>query len=349
MHILLIASKTLATMTPTPSEITNSMAKNSTTPDNLIGIGGIIATVIVGFITWLVTWKLTMKTIQQLKLSYDIQHFPILSNAVAKSTEINLIDFQIKYKDKLLSNPCLLTLDIINTGNRAIMNPPIKIRNDENIEIIPGYFEDMPPGYEDRWTMNKEDSTSCSLSLEHINPKQIVKARLFLNKSPKEEIIFECPMPDIQKQKMNNKIEYTTTTPNTKTTFYKKTNTVLILITVMLFITIEYWRYFIDKFIYTTNLENHLLSFNVVIFVMSILLLSIILNTYGLKNTDRYIIEHPKRAKFIKLGILMINFVLLYLIVLDYIIISIIAQLITAIIVVILFALLIHISSMPKK
>ena len=49
-----------------------------------------------------------MKSIKQLKISYNIQVFPILSNSVTKSTDINLDDLKIQYKDKELLNPCLL-------------------------------------------------------------------------------------------------------------------------------------------------------------------------------------------------------------------------------------------------
>ena len=134
-YILLMAQQT-ATPGATPPTPSN----------NMIGIGGIIATLLASIITCLVTWKVTMKSIKQLKISYNIQVFPILSNSVTQNTNINLDDLKIQYKDKELLNPCLLALEIINIGNEAINEPPIKIRTDENIEIIPGYFEDIPAG-----------------------------------------------------------------------------------------------------------------------------------------------------------------------------------------------------------
>ena len=88
--------------------------------------------------------EINNESIKQLKISYNIQVFPILSNSVTKSTDINLDDLKIQYKDKELLNPCLLALEIVNIGNEAINEPPIKIRADEDIEIIPGYFEDIP-------------------------------------------------------------------------------------------------------------------------------------------------------------------------------------------------------------
>ena len=120
-----------------------------------------------------------MKSFKQLKISYNIQVFPILSNSVTQNTDINLDDLKIQYKDKELLNPCLLALEIVNIGNEAINEPPIKIRNDEDIEIIPGYFEDIPAGYENLWSFDKTSPHSCNILLKHINPKQVVKTRFF--------------------------------------------------------------------------------------------------------------------------------------------------------------------------
>lgn len=201
MNVITLGFKILAAINSVAVETANSLGENTTLPQkDFIGLGGIIATIVVGIFTCLVTWKLTMKTIKQLKLTYSIHISPILSNSFTKNKELSLTDLQIKYKNKMLQNPCLLTLDIINIGNEAINNPPIKVKCNENIEIIPGYFEDVPHGYEKLWTINKHDSAGCTISLEHINPKQIVKARLFLDDFPKDKIIFECPMENIQLQ-----------------------------------------------------------------------------------------------------------------------------------------------------
>lgn len=164
--------------------------------NNIVGIGGIIVTLLVGIVTCLVTWKLTMKSIKQLKISYNVQIFPILSNSVTKNKDINLADLKIQYKDKELLNPCLLALEIINIGNEAINEPPIKIWTDENIEIIPGYFEDIPAGYEELWSFDKPHSNSCNILLKHINPKQVVKTRFFLDNLPQKKLFLNvlCKM-----------------------------------------------------------------------------------------------------------------------------------------------------------
>lgn len=313
-----------------------------TPSNNIIGISGIIATLLVGIVTCLVTWKLTMKSIKQLKISYNIQVFPILSNSVTKNTEINLDDLKIQYKDKVLPNPCLLALEIINIGNEAINEPPIKIRTNENIEIIPGCFEDIPSGYEGLWSFNKTASNSCNIQLKHINPKQIVKIRFFLDNLPQNKIVFECPMPNVQIQE----IAYNNANAANKINISSKSNIILIAITVVLFISIEQWRYYINEFIWFTGI--HLYSNQVVAFIMSLLLLTIVMNVYGIPVIDKFIKLHPKRTNFIKLAMIMVSIILLVLIICDYIIVYPIAQVITAVIVILLLSLFIHFSFILK-
>ena len=175
MYYILLTAQQAATQAASAAQEATTQAPSN----DIIGIGGIIATLLVGIVTCLVTWKLTMKSIKQLKISYNIQVFPILSNSVTQNTDINLDDLKIQYKDKELLNPCLLALEIVNIGNEAINEPPIKIRNDEDIEIIPGYFEDIPAGYENLWSFDKTSPHPCNILLKHINPKQVVKTRFF--------------------------------------------------------------------------------------------------------------------------------------------------------------------------
>lgn len=312
--------------------------------NDIIGIGGIIATLVVGILTCLITWKLTMKSIKQMKMSYNIQIYPILSNPFTKSPEWNWDNLKIQYKDKLLQNPCLLTLEIANTGNEAINEPPIRIKNDENIEIIPGYLENVPHGYEELWILDKDAQYSCSLILKHINPKQIVKARFFLDNLPQKKITFECPMPNIQIQE----VSYSNIGKSPHVvTGYSKSNLILIALTVLLFVTIPQWSYFINNFIWITDIS--LQTDCVVAFIMSMLLLAIILNTYGIPSIDLYITSHLNQSMFIKCGLVIVSAVLLGLIIFDCIIIGFIPQIITAIIAVILLALFIHFLFITKK
>lgn len=74
MYLILLSAQLNA-------NVAQEVASQAPTND-IIGIGGIIATLLVGIVTCLVTWKLTLKSIKQLKISYNIQVFPILSNSV---------------------------------------------------------------------------------------------------------------------------------------------------------------------------------------------------------------------------------------------------------------------------
>ena len=341
LNILSTSSSIVAEMVTPVSDTTNIRQ------DNLIGIGGIIATIVVGIITCLVTWKVTMKSIKQLRLAYSFQLFPILSNSFAKNKDLSLTDLQIKYKDKLLQNPCLLTLDIINTGNIALHNPPIKIRSNENIEIIPGYFEDVPNGYESIWTFQKNASNSCTLLLSHVNPKQTVKIRFFLDNFPTKNLIFECPMENVQIQEITNSVDSKPRT-YTKMSYSQKANITMTIIIAILLISIDQWLHLVDEFLWYTGIIRYLPTYNVGLFVIFTLVLSLVFNVYGIEKVDKFVVSYPCKGRFIKLGILIISIILLTCIIFNYIIIYFIPQLITAILVSCLFALLIHLLTLQK-
>jgi len=158
-----------------------------------IGIGGIVATIVIGIITGVITWITTTKTQSRKRLNYDIYMFPILSQQAGKCR-----DLKIYYKDEELPEPYILAVDIFNTGNKAISNPPIKISAVGATYVIPGYFEDIPLGYEELWSMERTDAEECELHIKHVNPKQIIKARLYLDEKPKEIPLLTCPMENVE-------------------------------------------------------------------------------------------------------------------------------------------------------
>ena len=240
-------------------------------------------------------------------------------------------------------NPCLLALEIVNIGNEAINEPPIKIRNDEDIEIIPGYFEDIPAGYENLWSFDKTSPHSCNILLKHINPKQVVNSRFFLDNLHQKKIIFECPMQNVQTQE----VAYNNANTTNKITVSSKSNFILMAITALLFISMQQWSYYISEFIWFTGI--HLRTNGAVAFIMSLLLLTIIINVYGVPIIDKYIKSHPKRTTFIKLTMAIVSIILLMLIIFDFIIVHPILQIITAIIVIVLLSLLIHFLFISKN
>lgn len=262
---------------------------------------------------------------------------------MTKNVGINLANLKIQYNDQILPNPCLLALEIINVGNEAINDPPIKIRTDEAIEIIPGYFEDIPSGYENLWNFYKTDSNSCNIQLEHINPKQVVKTRFFLDNVPQKKISFECPMQNVQMQE----VAYSNANITNKITTSTKSNIILISITVLLFVCIQQWSYYIDQFIWATGIHLH--TSQVVVFIMILLVLTIVMNACGIPVVDTYIKSHPKQSVLIRFTTIIASIILLALIVSDYIIVHAVPQMIVAIAAIVLLSSFIHFSFILKN
>jgi len=169
---------------------------------NLISIWNIVATVMIGIITCIVTIYLTKKSMKTKKLTYEMKLTPLIPSG----REEDFKNFKIYYNDEQLVKPYLLSVDIINSGNTAIENPPIEIEAMDATYIIPGYFEDIPPGYDDLWLSERKDAEICSISLEHINPGQVAKVRFYLDEEPGEEIVFKCPMKDLQLRRVKTEL-----------------------------------------------------------------------------------------------------------------------------------------------
>ncbi len=322
------------------ADAASEVTQTATRTDMVIGIGDIAVNFVVGIVSILITLLLTLKTIKQLKLSYSIHIYQILSKSLTDRS--NIADLEIKYKNEKLKNPCLLTVEIVNTGNKSIINPPIKIRSNHNIGIIPGYFEDIPNGYENMWSMNLETANCCSLSLEHINPKQVVKARFFLDEMPQDKIIFECPMADMQLQEITYDVKKES---SSKINF--KANYILIAITILMFSTIGSWAIYLSELIWISGLR--IPSYLAAAFIMGVLILAIIFNLCGINWLDDYVRLNRKRNILFKISLFILSCVILYLITFDILIVKAVSQIIAGIISLLLLALLIHISMISYK
>ncbi len=158
-----------------------------------IALASLIASIFIGVISWIVSARIARKNFSAPKLHYRMSMSPLLS----KSTPAVTSGLKIEYNGELLVEPMLLSLDIINAGDVAIENPPIEIEAVGATYVIPGYFEDVPPGYEKLWSIERTDAESCAVHLPHINPKQVAKVRFFLDENPIEEPLFKCPMKDL--------------------------------------------------------------------------------------------------------------------------------------------------------
>lgn len=159
-----------------------------------IGISGAAATIIAALIAWIVSAWATKRSLAQQAIGYRMTLSPLLATDKVPGGSAAL---KIEFNGELLVEPTLLSVDIVNLGNRAIENPPIVIEAVGATYVIPIYIEDVPPGYEDLWSLERTDAEQCAVRLEHINPGQVVKARFFLDEIPKHMPVFKCPMKDV--------------------------------------------------------------------------------------------------------------------------------------------------------
>ena len=160
--------------------------------ENIIGIGGILATIIVGIITCVVTWIVAKRSQKVMKLSWSAEITKVLNI----NPEIDRGKIQLLHDGIEIKNPHMIQIKIKNVGNAAIAFPVIKIKIDHSDKIIPSGFNDIPYGYEDKWKLWIINDKECKIELEHINPKQEFSIILFADgNAPK--LTVSCPMKDI--------------------------------------------------------------------------------------------------------------------------------------------------------
>jgi hypothetical protein len=163
-------------------------------PEQVVGLVGAAATILVGVGTWLVSAWVASRNRKRRRLSYKLYYERVLPpHLKARAPDIS---FQFRGED--LAEPVLLSVNIKNAGNVAIVNPPIEIRAVGATYVIPGWIEDPPAGYEDHWDIERTDAESCALRISHINPGQVVRARFLLDEYPAHRPIVVCPMADVE-------------------------------------------------------------------------------------------------------------------------------------------------------
>ena len=160
-----------------------------------IGVAGASATIIAALIAWFVSARSTRKSLATQTLGYRMNLSPLLAMDRVPGGKASL---KIEFNGEQLVEPMLLSVDVVNLGNRAIERPPIIVEAVGATYVIPIYIEDAPPGYEDLWKLERTDAEQCAIHLEHINPGQVVKARFFLDEVPKQMPVFKCPMKDVK-------------------------------------------------------------------------------------------------------------------------------------------------------
>lgn len=160
-----------------------------------IGIFGAAATIIAALIAWFVSAWSTRKSLATQTLGYRMNLSPLIAMDRVPGGKASI---KIEFNGEQLVEPMLLSIDIVNLGNRAIERPPILVDAVGVTYVIPIYIEDAPPGYEDLWKLERTDAEQCAIHLDHINPGQVVKARFFLDEVPKHMPVFKCPMKDVK-------------------------------------------------------------------------------------------------------------------------------------------------------
>jgi hypothetical protein len=163
------------------------------TRDQYIALAGVAATILGIVVTWIVAKRAQSRK----ELSYRLRMDSLLPRKISDPHH----KLVIQYKGEELPEPILLSVDITNTGNVPIENPPIEISATGATYVIPGYFESCPPGYEDLRSVGRTDAESCAICLTHINPGQTARARLLMDGLPGDLPVFKCPMAGLEIKK----------------------------------------------------------------------------------------------------------------------------------------------------
>lgn len=171
------------------------------TTSDWINISAVAAVIIAALISWMASAWATKRSLARQAIGYRMTMSPLLAVDKLPGGSASL---KIEFNGEQLVEPTLLSVDIVNLGNRAIEMPPILIEAVGATYVIPIYIEDVPPGYEDIWTLDRTDAEQCAVRLEHINPGQVVKARFFLDKIPAQIPIFKCAMKDVSVTAMSS-------------------------------------------------------------------------------------------------------------------------------------------------
>jgi len=155
-----------------------------------IALAGVVATILGIFVTWLVM----KKQFASKKLSYALKIEPLLLRRDAALAR----DLKVFYQGEELPEPALLSVDIENVGLSAVEDANLTINLPGATYLIPGYFQDTPPGYDLLWTIERTDAEECQVRFEHINPKQVARVRLLMDEVPKGEPSVSCAMPNVE-------------------------------------------------------------------------------------------------------------------------------------------------------
>lgn len=141
-----------------------------------------------------VTWLVMRKQFSSKQLAYTFEIEPLL-----KSADPDLArDLKITFRGEELPRPAQLGIEISNTGYTAIEDAAVVVKLPGSTYLIPGYFVDVPAGYDDLWDIERTDAEECTIRFRHINPGQVAKVRLLMDELPSGAPSISCPMPNVR-------------------------------------------------------------------------------------------------------------------------------------------------------
>ncbi len=274
----------------------SEQAINAPNPSDRIGIWGIIATVVGVIISFLVTWIFAQKGRKEMKLDYQIAAVPLLSNASIVDVSKRTLDIQ--YNGQKIGEPYMLIVDVYNTGNVAIKDINIVVKSKDGYRIMPGYIDNVPAGYEDKWSVREVlgDLSATTIHLDFINPKQVLNTRCYLDGKPDKGFSFECPLPDVQ----INESKLSVNLDSPKGSFWDSRrkslgNLILAGVILILFVTVNMWTSRIDSLFYilcrSYGFRVYYGSTFIPMFVFSTLIAALIWNALGLGAFDKYLLK----------------------------------------------------------
>jgi len=167
---------------------------------DVIGLIGAAATVVVAIVSWFISARHVRRTMERKELQYRMRVTPLVNKRLFKQAD----KLEIKFKDEIVDELVFLEVDVINSGNTPVDNPPIKIESRDSTYIIPAYLEDVPDGYDWHWEIEREDGETCLIKASHINPGQVIKARFLMDQMPPDSPMFSCAMSGLDVKQVSD-------------------------------------------------------------------------------------------------------------------------------------------------
>lgn len=310
--------------------------------DSFWNATNIVVNVLIAIVSAMIAWKVAKVNTNAKTLSYRVSMYPILDYKFqSKNGGVPLKEIKIMYNGAVLPNPCLVLLEITNTGNKGIENPPILISNNEEIEMIPLEIENVPKGF--IWKIESENEYSCKISASLINSKQKLRASFFMSENPRNPLEFSCAMCDLSCHEVTGSIEKT---KKTKSDFKVPYGAALGGLTLLLIFLMQTESVYNLKIFFSRNFG--VVHFGFDIYIIAIPIFAVILSWVIPRRFNELIMRHRLTGSGIA-GIFFCTASILLYMILQNIFFSGSIQMIIAVITIVLYSSVIHIIHIVKK